>query len=105
MQINYNGYGTNMHSFFDSGIIKAKNITLEDCLKSNKFSSTEIKNIQYINVLEWAKQSRNNLDEIYNFKGHIVSDEYVNANAIIIEIQLFKAGIRLASVLNEVFKK
>jgi hypothetical protein len=105
MQINYNGYGTNLHSFFDSGIIKAKNITLQDCLKSNKFSSTEIKNIQYINVSEWATQSRSNLDEIYNFSVHIVQDEYVNANAVIIENQLLKAGLRLASVLNEVFKK
>lgn len=104
MQLNYNGYGTNLHSFFDSGIIKAKNITLQDCLKSNIFSSTEIKNIQYINVSEWATQSRSNLNEIYNFSGHKVSDEYVNANAIIIKNQLLKAGIRLASVLNDVFK-
>lgn len=104
MQINYNGFGTNLHSFFDSGIIKAKNITLQDCLKSNKFSSTEIKNIQYINVSEWATQSRSNLNEIYNFNGHNIQDEYVNANAIIIKTQLLKAGLRLASVLNEVFK-
>jgi hypothetical protein len=105
MQINYNGYGTNLHSFFDSGIIKAKDITLQDCLKSNKFTSTEIKNIQYINVSEWATQSRSNLDGIYNFSGHKVSDDYVNANVIVIENQLLKAGLRLASVLNEVFKK
>lgn len=105
MQINYNGYGTNLHSFFDSGIIKSKNITLQDCLKSNKFSTAEIKNIQNINVQEWATQSRSNLDEIYNFSGHIVSDEYVNKNTTVIESQLLKAGLRLASVLNEVFKK
>jgi hypothetical protein len=105
MQINYNGYGTNLHSFFDSGIIKAKNITLQDCLKSNKFTSTEIKNIQYINVSEWATQSRSNLDGIYNFSGHKVSDDYVNANVTVIENQLLKAGLRLASVLNEIFKK
>jgi hypothetical protein len=105
MQINYNGYGTNLHSFFDSGIIKAKNITLQDCLKSNKFTSTEIKNIQYINVSEWATLSRSNLNEIYNFSGHKVSDEYVNKNAIIIKNQLLKAGLRLASVLNKTFKK
>lgn len=105
MQINYNGYGTNLHSFFDSGIIKAKDITLQDCLKSNKFTSTEIKNIQYINVSEWATQSRSNLDGIYNFNGHKVSDDYVNANVVVIENQLLKAGLRLASVLNEVFIK
>lgn len=104
MQINYNGYGTNLHSFFDSGIIKARDISLQDCLKSNKFSTTELKKIQSINISEWAAQSRSYLDVIYNFEGHIVSDEYVNRNAIVIENQLLVAGIRLASVLNEVFK-
>jgi hypothetical protein len=104
MQINYNGYGTNLHSFFDSGIIKAKNITLQDCLKSNKFTTAETKNIQKINVQEWAIQSRSNLDDIYNFNGHIISEDYVNKNEIIIENQLLLGGLRLASVLNETFK-
>lgn len=104
MQINYNGYGTNLHSFFDSGIIKAKDITLQQCLKSNNFTPTEITKIQNINVLEWITQSRSNLDGIYNLEGHKISEEYVNTNAIVIENQLLIAGLRLASALNEVFK-
>jgi hypothetical protein len=104
MQINFNGNGTNLHSFFDSGIIKYKNITAQDCLNANRITQTELDNIQNIDVISWATQSRSYLDGIYSFDGHKVSEEYVNTNTIIIESQLFKAGLRLASVLKEIFK-
>lgn len=60
---------------------------------------------QKVNVIQWATESRSFLPEIYNFKGHKVSEEYVDKNATIIKSQLFKAGIRLATVLNQAFKK
>jgi hypothetical protein len=104
MQINLNGSGSNLHSFYDSGIIKYKNITAQDCLNANRITNTDLVNIQTIDVLAWATQSRSYLDGIYNFEGHKVSEEYVDSNALIIKSQLFKAGLRLASVLKEVFK-
>ena len=104
MQINFNGSGTNLHSFFDSGIIKYKNITAQDCLNANRITQTELDNIQNIDIITWATQSRSYLDEIYSFEGHKISEDYVNSNTIIIESQLFKAGLRLASVLKEIFK-
>jgi len=103
-QINYRDKGTNLHSFWDYGIIESKNITLKDCLKSNKFCKKEIRNIQQINVVLWSVESRGLLDQIYNTGGNKVSDEYVNTNAVLIENQILKAGIRLAAVLKEVFK-
>jgi hypothetical protein len=104
MQINFNDNGTNLHSFFDSGIIKYKNITAQDCLNANRITQTELDNIQNIDIITWATQSRSYLDKIYSFEGHKISEEYVNSNTIIIESQLFKAGLRLASVLKEIFK-
>ena len=103
MQLNFNGYGTNLHSFFDSGIIKNKNTTIQDCLNSNKLTPANMTIYQKINVVEWATQSRSLLDEIYNIESHKVSKEYVHANATVIENQIFIAGISLASVLKEVF--
>jgi hypothetical protein len=104
MQINFNGSGTNLHSFFDSSIIKYKNITAQDCLNDNRITNSQLIDFQTIDVLTWATQSRSYLDGIYNFEGHKVSEEYVESNALIIKTQLFKAGLRLASVLKEVFK-
>lgn len=105
VQINFNGKGTNLHSFYDSGIIKYKKIKLKDCLNPIKSTKKEVIKYQKINVIEWANESRSFLPEIYNFNGHKVSEEYVDKNAVIIKNQLFKAGIRLASVLNRTFKK
>jgi hypothetical protein len=104
MQINYNGKGTNLHSFWDSGIIKSKGITLQDCLNSNKFCFFKLRKIKKINVIKWSSESRNLLDQIYNTGGNKINDDYVNRNAVLIETQILKAGIRLASVLNDVFK-
>lgn len=104
MQINYNGKGTNLHSFWDSGIIESKGITLQDCLNSNKFSKKEVYKLQQINVINWSIESRTLLHQIYNTSGNKISDEYLNKNAAPIENQILKAGIRLATVLQEVFK-
>jgi hypothetical protein len=105
VQINFKGKGTNLHSFYDSGIIKYKKIKFKDCLNPMMSTKKEVARYRKINVVEWAKESRSFLPEIYNFKGHKVSEEYVDKNTVIIKSQLFKAGIRLASVLNLAFKK
>lgn len=105
MQVNYNYRGTNLHSLWDSGIIDYKKITLQDCLKANNYSKNEIRAIQYTNVINWATDTRAYLPQIYKTGGNKINDEYVDACVPIIENQILKAGIRLAGVLNEVFKK
>lgn len=105
VQINFNGKGTNLHSFYDSGIIKYKKIKFKECLNPTKSTKHETTKWQKIDIIQWANESRSFLPEIYNLKGHKVSEEYVDKNAVIIKSQLFKAGIRLASVLNQAFKK
>ncbi|MBC7749139.1 MAG: S1/P1 Nuclease, partial [Methylotenera sp.] len=104
MQINYNFKGTNLHSLWDSGIIEYKKITLPECLGANKYSTNEIRALQSIDVVYWATGSRAYLPLIYKTGGNKISDEYVDACVPIIENQILKAGIRLAGVLNQVFK-
>lgn len=105
IQINYNDKGTNLHSFWDSGIIESKKITLQDCLNSNKFSKKEIEKLQEINIINWSVESRLLLDKIYNTNGNKIAEEYVNSNTPLIETQILKAGIRLAAVLKQAFNK
>lgn len=103
-QINFYGRGTNLHSFYDSGIIQYKNLTLSQCLKSKTYSKDELLEIEKIDVVEWANQSRSFLPEIYKNNGSKIDDLYVDRNYLIIQEQIQKAGIRLASVLKDVFK-
>ena len=104
IQINYNFKGTNLHAFWDFGIIESKNISLAECLTAKKYSKNEIRALQDINVVKWATDSRAYLPIIYRTGGSKINDDYVDASVPIIESQILKAGIRLAGVLNVVFK-
>jgi hypothetical protein len=103
-QINFYGKGTNLHSFYDSGIIEYKQLTLSECLKAKKYTKEEITEIEKINVVDWANQSRSYLKKIYNTGNHKIDDTYINNNYPIIKEQIIKAGIRLSSILEDIFK-
>ena len=103
VQIYYNYKGTNLHSLWDSGIIESKNITLGNCIFSNKFSKLELDKIREINVVNWGNDSRNLLDKIYKINTNNPSDEYIDSSVILIQTQIYKAGVRLAAVLKQTF--
>lgn len=102
------GYGDseNLHSAWDSGLIKEENIGLNDCLKlSNTISAAEQKDIQKIDVLKWMNESREHLPFVYSYEKGKITTTYADKAKPIIEKQLVKAGIRLAAVLFRTFKR
>lgn len=103
-QINFYGRGTNLHSFYDSGIIEYKGLTLAECLNSKKYNKEEISEISEIDIVNWANQSRKYLNTIYKTNNHKIDDSYVDNNYPIIKDQILRAGIRLSSVLKDIFK-
>lgn len=105
IQVDYLGKGTNLHKVWDSEIIEDTNITLSECLKlCNELTIEEKKKIQNNSVEVWMNESRELLPEVYNFDKKIKQD-YIDKNKLVIEKQLVKAGIRLAMVLHNTFKK
>jgi hypothetical protein len=48
--------------------------------------------------------SRQLLPKVYKFKDAIITDKYVAKNAPLVESQLIVGGMRLAHLLNEIFK-
>jgi hypothetical protein len=103
-QINFYGKATNLHSFYDSGIIDYKGLTLPDCLKAKKFTKEERSEIEKIDVVSWANESRSYLKSIYNTGNRKIDDTYIDNNYPIIQEQILKAGIRLSSVLKDIFQ-
>jgi hypothetical protein len=106
ISVNY-GDSQNLHSMWDTGLIKEENITLNGCLKlSNTLSKAEMQEIQKIDVVKWMTESREYLPFVYSFgkNGKITSD-YSSKAKPIIEKQLVRAGIRLAAVLYTCFKR
>lgn len=104
VQLNYRSQGTNLHSFWDSGIISSQNITLADCLNSHIYTPEELKAIRVINVVSWSQESRELLGQVYDYGHPKVQDKYVEGSAKTIKSQIQKAGIRLAAVLQQFFK-
>jgi hypothetical protein len=102
-QINFYGKGTNLHAFYDSGIIEYKGLTLPECLNAKKFTKEELLEIEKIDVVTWANQSRSHLKRIYNINDRKLDDRYVDNNYSIIKEQILKAGIRLSSSLEKIF--
>jgi len=96
---------TNLHAIWDSEIINEANITLNECfIAANEMSNQEKNKIQTLNIETWMYESRNLLTTVYDFNDKINQD-YIDKNKIIVKKQLVKAGIRLATVLNYVFRK
>lgn len=105
IEVQYMGKGSNLHKVWDSEIIEDVNITLSDCLKlANTLSANEKKKMQNNNVEVWMTEARELLPEVYNFETKIKQD-YIDKNKPVIEKQLVRAGIRLAMVLHETFKR
>jgi len=104
VQVSAPNYSGNLHSFWDTEILDAKNITIDSCVQYySTLSPKELKSATTINVLKWMRESRSLLDSVYNFKDNTIPPAYEDANAVIVQKQLLFAGLRLASILKEVF--
>lgn len=104
LQIRFNGKGTNLHSFFDYNLIENENISLKDCMTIEKYSPEELTKLQSGSILDWAKESRNFLNDMYAKSGSTISPDYLQKNTVFVEKQIQKAGIRLAGILKSIFE-
>ena len=94
----------NLHSVWDTQILEYKNIGLDSCLDLYKtYDINTIADFNKIDELKWMYQSRALLDTVYSFQDNYLDQNYIDNNARIIKIQLLTAGLRLASVLKDVF--
>lgn len=97
---------TNLHDIWDNDILDYQSLTAEDCLRlGSQLTKKDIANYQKIDVISWMEESRELLSYVYDFKGNKVGDEYLEKVTPIVKMQLLKAGLRLAAVLNQTFKK
>jgi hypothetical protein len=98
-------FSSNLHSAWDSQIIETEGITLDKCLQlyDSTYTIAKKDSVQKINVLDWMYQSRSLLDTVYDYKNGVLDQAYIQRSVVIIENQLIKAGLRLASILKEIF--
>lgn len=107
-QIQYFGKGSNLHSIWDSGLIEsARKWTYSEWVTEiDRAGKAEVKAIMAGTPAEWGRETYEAATTVYDKTpvGAKLSYDEVNYWSPLIEQQLLKGGIRLAAVLNQIFK-
>lgn len=107
-QIQYFGSGKNLHSIWDSSLIEsAHKWTYTEWVEQiDTYGKAENKAIAEGSVSDWGRQTYEISKEIYDETpvGSKLSYDYVSRWTPTIEQQLLRGGLRLAAILNDIFK-
>jgi len=107
IQVQFNGKGTNLHSLWDSGLINKQGLTFDQMAKEyDNATPNEIKKWQSESPMQWVWESYQLSSKLYAEveKNNVLDDEYYRQHIPIVQQRIEMAGIRLAGVLNELFK-
>jgi len=109
IQVNYDGKGTNLHALWDSKLIDHQGLTDEQMtLSYDHIPPATIKQWQQDPVMQWIWESYQISTKLYaeaaQMKNHTIPDGYYESHLPIVKERIQKAGIRLAGLLNTIFK-
>ncbi|HMI62292.1 MAG TPA: S1/P1 nuclease [Puia sp.] len=109
IQLNYNGQGTNLHSVWDSKLIEHEGGDYQQlAAKYDHASPAQIKEWQSDPLIKWIWESYTISSKLYAevdaMKSRSIDDSYYTAHIGIIHERLEQAGVRLAGVLNTIYK-
>ena len=107
IQVQWFGYGANLHSVWDSKMINHYNMTYTELAKnSDKISKEQVKFLQKGTTIDWANETQTFAIKAYASAkvGENLKYRYMYDNFGLVRSQLQKGGIRLAKVLNDLFK-
>jgi hypothetical protein len=109
VQLSYDGKGTNLHALWDTKLLEHIGLNYQELAeKYDHPSEAEIKEWQAQPPIIWAWESYQISGKLYEeadgMKGRNIGDDYYEKHFGIIERRIEQAGIRLAGVLNTLFK-
>lgn len=107
IQLQWFGKGTNLHRLWDTNMIDDHGMSYTELSSSlPKLSKQQILAVQKGNMYDWMEESRNIANELYDSVkvGEKLGYQYGYKYWSIVETQLQNGGLRLAKVLNELFK-
>lgn len=107
-QVQYFGNGRNLHSIWDSALIdSAHKWTHSEWVEEiDRVSKEEFKTITSGTPYEWGRETYKSTCEVYENTpvGSKMSYDEVSRWTPLLEQQLLKGGLRLAAILNRIFK-
>ncbi len=101
------GRPSNLHSIWDSGIVEAAHKwNYTEWQQQIDRRNQDIETIQAGTPTDWLLETQRICNEVYEKtpEGTKVSYDYVNKYAPIIEQQFLRGGLRLAHLLNEIYR-
>ncbi len=107
IQVQFNGNGTNLHSVWDGKLIDREGLTSTQMAQDyDKATSAEIAKWQHDDVMLWAFESYELATKFYLEveKNNKLDDAYYNEHIGVVHHRIEQAGIRLAGLLNAIFK-
>lgn len=102
---------TNLHSVWDTSIIEREKLPaaayasqLVEGMNAQKSANQSGNYYLRGTTIDWALESHRLARNAYDLGDKTLGEDYYNSNKPIVDAQLFKAGIRLAKVLNDIFQ-
>lgn len=104
VHVTLDGRHTNLHAVWDSGILEAAGLS-DGALYARLLTMMQHMNLDTVragSVETWAIESHGLAHDAYQIPDdHVLGQDYVRANLPVVELQLVRAGVRLAEILNE----
>lgn len=106
VKVNWFGEATNLHSVWDNKMIESTQLSYTEFVENLVQPTQEqVRLWQTATVRDWAMESMSYRNRVYELpKNNNLDDEYLNRNLEIIELRIMQAGVRLAGVLNDIYK-
>lgn len=106
IKVQWFGESTNLHSVWDNKLIEAKQLSSFEFAKMvNHPTREQIKLWQSASVRDWAMESMSYRDQVYELpESGQIGHEYLYRNFNVIELRIVQAGVRLAGIINDIYK-
>lgn len=109
IQLNYEGKGINLHSLWDSYLLDHQGLNYEQLAeKYDRITPQQIRQWQGDPLIKWIWESYEVSARLYAeadaIKGRSIDEAYYKTHIGIVADRIQRAGIRLAGVLNDIFK-
>jgi hypothetical protein len=96
---------SNLHRVWDSDMIEGSKLSFTELAESlDKPTTLQIQSWQKTNVYDWVAESMAYRDEVYDYGDGKLGYLYSYKHFHIVRHRLLQSGIRLAGVLNDIYK-
>jgi len=105
VKLTWFGNNSNLHRVWDSDMIDSSNLSYTELAESlYKPDAVQVKILQRTSVRDWANESMSYRKQVYDIGDGKLGYQYRYKYFDIVQERLAQAGIRLAGVLNDIYK-